>query len=153
MEFDLIDNIKQEFFQDVAVLLLLYGCNTWTFKKHLEKKLDGNCKRMLHAVLNKLWKQNPIKQQLYGHLPQISLRWASHTGYCWGSKNEFISDVSPIFYYTTHMHTSLSQPAKAYINQLSVDSGCYLDNLPRLLVDRDRWQERVKGIHVISIPW
>ena len=27
---------------------------------------------MLCAVLNKLWKQHPIKQQPYGHLPPIS---------------------------------------------------------------------------------
>ena len=27
---------------------------------------------MLQAILNKFWKQRPIKQQLYGHLPSIS---------------------------------------------------------------------------------
>ena len=27
---------------------------------------------MLQTVLNKSWKQHPIKKQLYGHLPLIS---------------------------------------------------------------------------------
>ena len=33
----LFHKIKQEFFQAVAVLVLLYSCTTWTLKKHLEK--------------------------------------------------------------------------------------------------------------------
>ena len=37
-----------------------------------EKKLDGNCTRMLRAILNKSWKQHPTKQLLYGHLLPIS---------------------------------------------------------------------------------
>ena len=39
-----------------------------TFMEHLDKKLDGNYIKILHAVLNKYWKQHPIKQKLYGHL-------------------------------------------------------------------------------------
>ena len=34
---------------------------------------------MLHAVLNKSWKQHPTKQQLYSHLPPISQdTWELH---------------------------------------------------------------------------
>ena len=40
--------------------------------KRREKKQDGNCIRMIRAILNKSWKQNLTKQQLYGHLPPIS---------------------------------------------------------------------------------
>ena len=32
------DNTKWEFFQAVAVTVLLYGCTTWTLMKHLEKR-------------------------------------------------------------------------------------------------------------------
>ena len=35
---DISDKIKQNFFQPEAVLVLQYGCTTWT----LVKKLDGN---------------------------------------------------------------------------------------------------------------
>ena len=31
-----------------------------------------NSTRMLWAILNKSWEQNPMKQQLYNHLPHIS---------------------------------------------------------------------------------
>ena len=44
---DLTDKMKCSFFQAVVVLILLYGCTTWTLIKWLEKKLDGNYTRML----------------------------------------------------------------------------------------------------------
>ena len=66
------DKIKQEFFQVVAMSELLYSCTTRILTKHLEKKLDENYTRMLHGVLDKSWKQQATKQQLYSHLPPIS---------------------------------------------------------------------------------
>ena len=44
----LISLIKENFFQVVAISVLLYGCTTWTLMKYLEKKLDGNYTRILH---------------------------------------------------------------------------------------------------------
>ena len=52
---------------------------------------------MLRAILSKSWRQQPTKQQLYGHHPPISktikVRRNKHAGPCWRSKNELISDV------------------------------------------------------------
>ena len=63
------DKIKHSFFQAAVVSILLYGWTTWTVTKRMEKKLDSNYTRMLRAILNKSWKQQPTKQQLYGYLP------------------------------------------------------------------------------------
>ncbi len=49
---DLYDKIKQDFFQAVAMSVLLYGCTKRTLTKRVEKKLDGNYTRMLRAILN-----------------------------------------------------------------------------------------------------
>ena len=49
---DLTDKMKRSFFQAAFASILLYGCTTWTLTKRLEKKLDGNYTRMLHAILN-----------------------------------------------------------------------------------------------------
>ena len=61
------------------------------------KKLDGNYTRMLKAILNKSWRQHPLKQQLYGHLPTImktiQVRRTGHAGQCWRSRDELMSDV------------------------------------------------------------
>ena len=63
----------------------------------MEKKLDGNYTRMLRAILNKSFRQHPTKQQLYCHLPPITktikIRRTRHTGHCWRSRDELISDV------------------------------------------------------------
>ena len=56
---DLSDKIKRDFFQVAVVSILLYGCTKWMMTKHLEKKLDGNCTRMLWVILNKSWNQQP----------------------------------------------------------------------------------------------
>ena len=50
---NLTDKMKRSFFQAAVVLILLYGCTTWTLTKQLEKKLDGNYTRMLRAILNR----------------------------------------------------------------------------------------------------
>ena len=66
------------------VLILLYGCTTWTLTKRLEKKLDCNYTRMLRAILNNSWRQHPTRHQLYGHLPPITktiqVRRTRHAG-------------------------------------------------------------------------
>ena len=56
---DLTDKIKRSFFQAAILSILLYGCTTWTLTKHMEKRLDGNYTRMLRAIMNKSWRQNP----------------------------------------------------------------------------------------------
>ena len=89
--------MKRSFFQAAVTSILLYGCTTWTLTKRLEKKLDGNCTRMLRAILNKSWRQHPTRHQLYGHLPPITktiqVRRTRHTGHCWRSRDELIRDV------------------------------------------------------------
>ena len=90
-------SMKRSFFQAAVVSILLNGCTTWTLTKRLEKKLDGNYTRMLRAILNKSWRQHPTRHQLYDHLPPITktiqVRRTRHTGHCWRSRDEPISDV------------------------------------------------------------
>ena len=97
---DLTAKMIRSFFRAAVVSILLYGCTTWTLTKRLEKKLDGNYSRMLRAILNKSWRQHPTKHQLYGHLPSITktiqVRRTRHAGHCWRSRDELISDVSPM---------------------------------------------------------
>ena len=94
---DQADKMKHSFFQAAVVSILLYECTTWTLTKQLEKKVDGNYKRMLRAILNKSWRQHSTKHQLYGHIPPITktikVRRTRHAGHCWRSRDELISDV------------------------------------------------------------
>ena len=112
------DKIRWEFFQAVVVSELLYGCTTWMLIKHIEKKLDGNYTRMLHAVLNKSWKQYLTKQQLYDHVPPIlqaiQVRWTRRIGHYWRSKDKLTSEV--LWWTLTYGHASVGCLARIYIS-------------------------------------
>ena len=140
--------MKCSFFQTVVVLILLYGCTTWTLTKWLEKKLDGNYTRMLQAILSNSWRQHPTKHQLYGHLPPITktiqVRRTRHAGHCWRSRDERISDV--LLWTPSYGRAKAGRPAQTYIQQLCEDMGCSPDDLPEGMNDREEWQERVRDI-------
>ena len=114
----------------------------------LEKKLERHYTRMLHVVLNKSWKMHLTKQQFYSPLPPIlqtiPVRRARQTGYCWGNNDELIRDIPQ--WTPTHRHTSFGWQVKTYIHYLCADTECYREDLPKVMVDRDGWWERIKGI-------
>ena len=140
----------------VAVMsFLLYGCTTWVLIKHIKKKLDQNCIRMLQTILNKSLKHHPTKQQLYGHLPPIfktiQIRWPRHIEHCWRSKDKLISDI--FLWTSSHKHANVGQPTRTYLQHLRTDTGCSLEDLPEVMEDRDEWQERVLEIHASRTTW
>ena len=139
----------------MIVLIVLYGCTTWTLTKHMEKKLGGNYTRMLRTVLNKSWGQYPSKQQLYGQLPPIAktiqIRWTGHVGHCLRSTNKLISYV--LMWTLSHGQPKFGRPARTYIQQLCADTGCILEDLPGAMDDRDRYRERVREISASSATW
>ena len=136
---DLTDKMKRSFFQAAIVSMQLYGCTTWTLTKRMEKKLDDNYTRMLPAILNKSWRQHPIKQRLYGHLPPITKTIKTgrirHSGHCWRSRDELISDV---FRWTpSHGRTKAGRPARTNIQHLCVDTGYSPEDLSKAMDDRE----------------
>ena len=145
---DLTDKMKRCFFQAAVVSILLYGCTTWTLTKRLEKKRDGNYTRMLQAILNKSWRQHPTRHQLYGHQPTITkttqVRRTRHARHCWRSRDDLISDV--LLWTPTYGRAKAGRPAQTYIQQLSEDTGCTLEDLPEAMNDWEKWRERVRDI-------
>ena len=114
---DLTDKMKRSFFQAAVVSILLYGCTTWTLTKRLEKKLDDNYTRMLRAILNKSWRQHPIRHQLYSHLPPntktIQVRRTRHAGHCWESKGRAHKWCTPM---DPHIRPSKSRTTSSNIH-------------------------------------
>ena len=135
--------------------ILLYGCTPWILTKRMEKTFDGNYTRMLRDILNKSWRQQSSKQQLYGLLPPITktiqVRRTRHAGHCWKSKEELISNVFPLN--PSHGREKFRRPARTNIQQLCADSRCSLEDLPGVIEDRDGWLERVREILASSTTW
>ena len=136
---DQTDKMKCSFFQAVVMLILQYGCPTWTLTKCMEKKLDCNYTRMLQAILNKSWRQHPTKQQLYGHRPPImkaiKIRRSRHARHCCWSRDELISNV--VLWTPLHGWAKAGRPARTYIQQLCADTGCRPENLPKAMDDTE----------------
>ena len=111
------------------------------FNEILGEKVNGNYTKMLHAVLNKTWKQH-FKLQLYGQLPLILLiiqeRWASFARHFWKNKDKLIGDV---WWTSSHGHTSVGWSAKTFSHQFCEDIWCHLEDLPRVMTSGDGWQE------------
>ena len=116
----------------MAVSVLLYGCNIWI--KRLEKKLDGNNRRMLRTVLHTFHEQHLTKQKLYSRCLLISKTILTrHTGHRWVSKEKLISNV--LLWTPIHKHTSVGWLAKTYIHLPSVDTGCRQEDRPEAIND------------------
>ena len=117
--------------------------------------LNGNCTKMLQAILNKYWKQHSTKLQLYGHLQPISktiqIRWTRSAGHCWRSKDKLIRNVP--LWTPSHGCPSLGQLGRTYLQQLSMDTGCSLIDLSEARDDRDGWRERVREICACTTTW
>ena len=152
---DLTDKIKRSFFQAAVVSILLYGCTTWTLTKRMEKKLDGNYTRMLRAILNKSWRQHPIKQLLYGHLPPVTktikIIRTRYAGHCWRSRDELVSDV--LLWTLSHGRAKAGRPARTYMQQLCADTVCSPEDQPKAMDDREGWRDRVRNIRADSATW
>ena len=147
--------MKRSFFQAAVVSILLYGCTKWMLTNRMEKKLDGNYTRMLRAILNKSWRQHPTKQRLNSHLPPITktiqVRRTRHAEYCWRSRDELISDV--LLWTLSYGRAKAGRPARTYIQQLCEDTGCSPEKLPKAMIDKEEWQERVRDIRAGGTTW
>ena len=135
----------------MVVSIQLYGCTTSTLIKHIEQTLDGNCTRMLPAILNKSWKEVSTKQLLYTNLFLISkttrLSRTRLVGHYKRSKGEFISDV--LRWNHSYGRTGVGRTTRTYLQKLWADAGCCLEDRPATMADRDEWRERKSGGFVL----
>ena len=106
---------------------------------YITKRLDGNCTKILRAILNKSWKQHLTKQQLYGHLPFISttiqIRRKRNDGHCLRSKDKLISDVH--LWTSLHGRASVGRLTRTCLQQVYADTRFSLEDLPGAMNDMD----------------
>ena len=79
-------SIKIKLFISIVESVLLYGCETWTITKKLEKQLDGMYTRMLRMVIDISWLSYTTNIDLYNGLPKltqkIAVRRLQLAGHC-----------------------------------------------------------------------
>ena len=118
-----------DLFDDTTVWM-----HQWALTKHRDKELDGNCTRMLRAIM-----KNPGVNSLQNHgcmaTNLLSLKRSKG--------NKLISDV--LIWTPTRGLDRVGQPATAYLYQLCPDVECNLKNLLGAIDDRYGWGEAKLG--------
>ena len=120
------EKIAEDFFQTMAISVLLYGCTTII----LSRNSGSSTKKKTGAARN-----FPLISLI------IQIKRTRHAGHCCKSKEELIRDG---FLWTpTHGHTGVGSPAKTYINQLCGDSRCHLEDPSRAKVGDPYFMKRM----------
>ena len=70
----------------------------------------------------------------------IQVRRTRHLGHCKRNKDEFVSNV--LLWTPTYGRTNVNRPAKTYVDQLCLDTGCRLEKQLGAMNDRNGRRER-----------
>ena len=129
-------------FCTVVESVLLYGSETWTLTKGLEKQLDGCYTHLLQAVQNIHLSDHISNKDLHGSLPKLAgklkecrLRFAGH---CYRHSEEAVLRL--VFWMPTHGQHDQGRPAVAYVDALMHDTGLTVNEMQIAVEDRDVWK-------------
>ena len=110
-------------FRATVESVLLYGSETWTVTKKLEKSVNECYARMLGTALNEQWQQHMNNQELHGGLPRVTetirakrLRLAGHCARHREDNEETVSKV--LLWELQHGHPNRGRPRTTYIDTM-----------------------------------
>ena len=138
--------LKINIFRATVEPILLYGSETWTLTRKVEKHLDGTYTRLLMRVQNLSWRDHHTLNDIYGKLPRVTttvqFRRAQFAGHCFRADKEIVSSLV-LWNPTPRMGRGrrLSFP-----DVISRDTGVHKEDLNVAMQDRERWREIVKSI-------
>ena len=145
------NKIKLQIFRATVEPILLYGSETWTLSKKLEKRLDGTYTRLLMRAQNLSWKRHPSISDIYGNLPRVSAivrsRRVQFAGHCYRAESEVISSLL--------LWKSSSDNAKgrklSFPEVISRDTGIRTEDLGWAMQDRDVWLGIVTSMKATTV--
>ena len=137
--------IKVRLFLATVESVLLYGSETWTLTKSMEKKLNGCYTRMLLMCLNITWKQKLTNEQLYQELPLVANKVAERrmklAGHC--IRHPELTASSFVLWKPSKGKTSRGRPAISYIDNLRRDTGLVeVTEIKTAMQDRMQWRKQ-----------
>ena len=141
--------------EETVESILLYGSETWTLTKTLQKRLDGCYTRMLRMAYNISWKEKMTNVQLYDGLPPVSSKVASRrlklAGHCVRHPEEEASKL--ILWEPTQGRSNVGRRAVTYIDTLKRDTGIEATHeLKTAMMDRNGWRQRTKLVRAGARP-
>ena len=111
---------KVRLFKATVESVLLYGSETWTIPKAMEKRIDGCYTNMLRMVLGVRWDQKLTNKQLYQELPPVTRKIAERrlklAGHC--VRHPELSASTLVLWQPTRGTASVGKPAYTYVGNL-----------------------------------
>ena len=144
-------SIKIRLFTATVESVLLYGSETWTITKRLEKMVDGCYTRMLRMALGVSWQQHMTNAELYGSLPKASSKMAERRLKLAGHihRHPELTAHKLLFWQPSHGATRRGRPPKTFIDSLRNDTGLSSTlEMGTLMNDRKLWKNVVHGSRV-----
>ena len=140
------------FFRATVKSVLLYGAESWTLTGKMSERLDGTYTKMLRAVLGVSWKEHKTNKDLYGKLMKVTdslrVRRLKFIGHCWRRKDELINKV--LTWGPKHGKRKRGRPVTTYLDQLRKDTGLSVEDLQKIMDDRDEWRKLVADVRARS---
>ena len=144
---DLRVDLKVRVFTALVESVLLYGSETWTMTKRLNKMVDGCYTRMLRMALNvNQWIDRVSNCRLYNGLPKVSskitqrrLRLAGHA-----QRHPELTLNKLILWEPLHGHSNIGRPHLTYLDNLQADTGLKsVGEMAQLMENRMLWKSTV----------
>ena len=126
---------------DTAVWLNYMDANEMDGQKaglQIRKNAASNFKQVLEAAPNKAAAIRPPITKT------IQIRRTRCAGHCCISRDELICEVFP--WTPSHGRAKAGRPVRTYIQQLCLNKGCYPEDMPYAMNDREEWRKRVRDI-------
>ena len=124
------------FFQAAVVLILVYGCTTWTAGEEARRQLHKNAVSNIQQVLAAIPHKAPTIRPPASHQKNIHVWRTRHAGHCWRSRDELISDV--LLWSPAYGRGKAGRPAQSYLHQLCEDTVCSPEDLPEAMNDKEK---------------
>ena len=147
---NLSKSLKTRLFIAACESVLLYGSETWTLTKSLEKSLDGTYTKMLRIVLGVSWRDKVSNTVLYGKLPKLSDKIRSRrlklAGHCIRHPELIASDLVVWEPDSVLGRAQRGRPRASYVSMLLKDVGTEnKEELRALMRDRVIWKKFSDG--------
>ena len=142
----LTNEFKMKIFRATVEPILLYGSETWTLSRKLERRLDGTYTRLLMRAQNLSWKRHPSISQIYGKLPRVSTlvksRRVQFAGHCFRADSEVISSL---LLWKPSSNQKRGRKL-SFPDVISRDTGIRTEDLGTAMKDRKVWRSIVDSM-------
>ena len=151
----LSDCLKRRLFIATVESVLLYGSETWTLDKRLEKGLDGCYTRMLRMAMNVNWRDHMTNKELYGKFPQVTAKIRQRrlklAGHC--QRHPELLAQKLILWEPTQGYSRKGRKKYSFIEGLRDDTGLRdVKEIRTMMENRELWGDLSNDVWEIKHP-